>query len=266
MGRMCFHERDVIQERYWTNEPLFCAFCLARVAGTLLSSHGKRAESTLEQASAVLSEKVITKDTELATRAVLSYVERSIGSYNMMQHLWSKSVSALERALQHWPSNSSAYYGLGCYYMADALYEDAIWCMRRAIVLDPDGKHSYMALSNCHLLLRNYQDAVAVAKTCLARRPALQSAQFIIGTAIYNMVWDGSVAEATLSETCERGRAALMEAKKGMLYLSNVKKNVRYQWLQADDLMLAYLSAEAEERQSHSRQPLRTLAVSGWLP
>jgi len=250
-----------VMKRYKVSEPLFCAFVLVRIAASIrLGQMDYSLELVETSRSLAAPYKNVQASHGLSDGAciVLSYIDRTEAVCYAIRKAWEDALVAVERSIEGFPTNASAYYVKGVVLQGHCNMSGAATCMLRSIALDPDFKLPYIALSSCQLQLSNYEMVLAAGEACLRRFPDSPVAQFNIGQALYQMVWgmDGKLPEEELIQMRSQALHALRIARQHALE----------QWKETDESKLRYVLWGKGGRKTLPKQPVSIWHAAGWRP
>jgi len=244
----------------YRQDPLLCAFALARSAAGMRANRLKKAEGLLELARgmvpAATASAAVGKDSSatLPERSVLSYIDRNLGVCRMLEKRAREATAFLNKSLLWLPTNAAAYYIKGRCHEDMHEFEAAAGCQARAVALDPDFKLPYIGLANCQLRLGKFAEAAQVSQACLLRHPDAALAHLALGQAVYHMAREGDDDKGKL---INRGRAALEFVRQsGGTALFQLQ----------DERMLEYFQASPAERDQLPKEQPHPRKVQGWRP
>lgn len=234
----------------YREEPLFCAFALARAAAGIRPTNLKKAVSLLVLAKRTLGKEPLSLERlSLPELSVLSYIQRNEAVCEVMQKNWDKGALGFQISRWTLPTNATAYYLEGCCLQEKGLYEDAVVCLRRSLALDPDFRSPHINLGTCYMHLGDHVEAIRSSIACLHRHPDSPSAQFNAGQALYHLLHQGAFQDFQIETVCSKARRALEIAQERMPDY----------WQMTDSRMLEYVVADAGTRECMLEED-----VHGW--
>merc|ERR1712060_1015601 len=185
-----------------------------------------------------------------------SYIERNMGVCSAIESDWETAGKYWKRAIELFPTNSTAHYLEGCYYKVSEKYEPALWSMQKSIALDPDFRPAYIGVSDCHLLQSNFDLSLTASWACLARFPDAVGAHFNISQAIYQTLRKKGSGSPDDPDKCATARKAL----------ELVKDRASEHWVKGDANMLRFFMEAANIRHNLPVQAVHVWKVYGWRP
>jgi len=246
---------QMIMSRY-TEDPLFRAFALSRVAAAMRVTDMTKAEGLFDLARKNVPAPTTYDAQDLPLRAVLSYIDRNMAVCAAMRMVWDKAIAGFQRSLFNLPTNSTSFYLEGVMFQEQKKYKESVESMLKSISLDPDFKSPYIALGGCYLLMECFHEAIDVCNSCFRRHPDAAGAQFNNGQAIYHLVSRGRVHKENAEALCVKARN----------FLDLAKKRTPEQWAEDDETMLQYCTEAFETRSKLPRVPVHVWKVYGWRP
>lgn len=246
----------------YREQPVFHAFALSRSAASTRTYDLAKARKLFQKAKTIASDAIgeVAEGTDrgLHERSVLSYVERNLGVCSAMEGDWAEAHEYWERAIQLFPTNSTAIYLDGCYWQVTGNYQRGADSIRESIALDPDFRLAYIGLSECHLLNGEFQLAIEACEACLRRFPEASGAQLNIGQALYKMLLDAQEEEGT--EDASRLAARAVKA------FELARSKSPDQWSDAAEDMLKFCKADEAHRRKMIPRDAFVSKVYGWRP